>query len=198
MSIDSSRGTDGAAAVSLAEFARHPIRVGSAFPASNRMVRRMLQPIDWSATDVLVEYGPGTGRFTARALAKMKRGSMLLAIESGQDFVEHLRASLGHDDRLHVVRGSAVDVIKILADRRVEHADCILSGLPFSTLPPDEAQHIIAASAEALRPSGIFAAYQMRKAIEPLLRSNFFEVKKGYEWWNIPPCHLYWASGLRS
>jgi hypothetical protein len=48
-------------------------------------------------------------------------------------------------------------------------------------------------SRTALCLSGTFAAYQMRTAIEPLLRRAFAEVRTGFEWWNIPPCHLYWA-----
>jgi hypothetical protein len=65
--------------------------------------------------------------------------------------------------------------------------------LPFSTLAREQADHLIQVSRQALRRSGQFAAYQMRTAIEPLLRENFARVRSGYEWWNIPPCHLYWA-----
>jgi phospholipid N-methyltransferase len=178
--------------VAVGEFLRHPSMVGSAFPASKRMVRRMLAPLEWAAIDVLVEYGPGTGRFTFGALARMKSEAKLIAIETGEDFVDHLR-STSHDHRLAVVHGSADDVLDILADHGVAEADCILSGLPFSTLSPDEAERIVLASRTALRPSGTFAAYQMRSAIEPLLRRGFAELRKGFEWWNIPPCHLYWA-----
>lgn len=180
------------ASVSLNEFIRHPSMVGSAFPASQRMVRRMLDRINWPAVRVMVEYGPGTGRFTAAALERLGRGSMMVAIETGEEFVDHIRATL-KDDRLTVVRGSARDVIQILSDRGFDRADCILSGLPFSTLNPDEADEIVAESARALHPSGIFAAYQMRRAVEPLLRKHFDKITKGYEWWNMPPCHLYWA-----
>jgi len=52
--------------------------VGSAFPASARMVRRMLAPLNWSNIEVLVEYGPGSGRFTFEMLRRMhsKRASI--------------------------------------------------------------------------------------------------------------------------
>lgn len=167
--------------------------VGSAFPATKRMVRRLLRCIDWPVVDVLVEYGPGTGRFTATALAKLKRSGTLIAIEKGEDFVEHLRSSLGDDDRLSVVRGSAADVLPILKDHGLDHVDCIISGLPFSTLSAGDAEQIVSASGTALHPSGMFAAYQMRSAIEPLLHRHFRKIAQAYEWWNIPPCRLYWA-----
>jgi phospholipid N-methyltransferase len=185
--------SDTSASVSVSEFMRHPSMVGSAFPATKRMVRRLLKRINWSAVDVLVEYGPGTGRFTATALAKLKRSGTLIAIETGEDFVEHLRSSLGDDDRLSVVQGSAADVIPILKDHGLEHVDCIISGLPFSTLSAGDAEQIVSASATALHPSGMFAVYQMRSAIDPLLHRHFSKIAQAYEWWNIPPCHLYWA-----
>jgi phospholipid N-methyltransferase len=130
---------------------------------------------------------------TAAALAKLKRSATLIAIETGEDFIEHLRSSLGDDDRLRIVHGSARNVLQTLRDHRLEQADCIVSGLPFSTLSADEAEQIVAVSANALHPSGMFAAYQIRRAIEPLLRRHFNVLTKAYEWWNIPPCHLYWA-----
>lgn len=184
---------DSLASVSLREFVRHPSMVGSAFPASSRMVRRLLNPINWRAVDVLVEFGPGTGRFTAAALAKLKRSATLIAIETGEQFVEHLKTAFRDDDRVQVVHGSAQDVLEILASQRLGYADCIISGLPFSTLPEADAKGIVEAAARALEPTGILAAYQMRKTIEPLLRSRFANVTRDFEWWNIPPCHLYWA-----
>ncbi|MEC7932358.1 MAG: hypothetical protein VX218_08720 [Pseudomonadota bacterium] len=49
-----------------------------------------------------------------------------------------------------------------------------------------------------MAPAGVFAAYQMRSAIRPLIDRHFAEVGHGYEWWNIPPCHLYWARQPRT
>jgi len=182
--------------VAVGEFLRHPSAVGSAFPATKRMVRRMLAPLDWSKIDVLVEYGPGTGRFTFGALARMRPSAKLIAIETGEDFVTYLRTAT-KDHRLIVAHGSASDVLDILKDQGLASADCVLSGLPFSTLSHVEAEQIVLASRAALGGTGVFAAYQMRTVVEPLLRSAFAEVRKGFEWWNIPPCHLYWATGGR-
>ncbi len=58
--------------VAATEFLRHPSMVGSAFPATARMVRRMLTPVDWSKVGVAVEYGPGSGRFTFAMLERMR------------------------------------------------------------------------------------------------------------------------------
>lgn len=182
--------------VAVSEFMRNPGMVGSAIPASARMVRRMLAPLDWQRISILVEYGPGTGRFTFEALERMRRDAVLLAIETGESFAETLRQ--GCDDRrLIVVQGDARDVNRHLAEHRLGEADCILTGLPFSTLEPGEAEAIMRETAQAMSPRGTLAAYQMRTAIRPLLKRHFASLRASYEWWNIPPCHLYWATGKR-
>lgn len=182
--------------IALSEFLRRPRAVGSAFPATVKLVERVLAPVDWSSIDVFVEFGPGTGRFTRWALQRMKPEAALLAIETGAGFVDHLRSTL-KDDRLIVAHGCAQEVSHILSRHGLGEADCILSGLPFSTLPSDNACRIVEASRAVLSHSGTFAAYQMRKAVEPLLRARFRTVLTGFEWRNVPPCYLYWASGTR-
>lgn len=186
----------GSAWVAVSEFVRHPEMVGSAVPASARMVGRMLAPLDWHRIGILVEYGPGTGRFTFEALKRMRSDAALLAIETGQGFVEALRNNCD-DPRLIVVRGTAQDVNRHLAEQGLGEADCILTGLPFSTLEAQEADAIIRESARAMSSSGVLAAYQMRTSIRPLLKRYFASLRSSYEWWNVPPCHLYWASGKR-
>src|SRR3546814_18524498 len=76
-------------------------------------------------------------------------------------------------------------------------ADCILSGLPFSTLAPERAERLMESSACALRPEGKFLAYQMRRAVRPLLERSCEEVRAGFEWRKVPPLHTYWVSGPR-
>ncbi|HUD95827.1 AAA family ATPase [Sphingobium sp.] len=174
-------------------FFRHPSMVGSSFPASQRMVSRMFRSVDWNAINLMVEFGPGTGAFTATALGYLRPDATLLAIDTSSDFTQHLRRTLGGDSRLIVVTGSASDLDAILAARGINHIDCILSGLPFSTLSEAEARRIVDASARLLRPSGSFLAYQMRTAIRPYLVARFDTVMHDFEWWNLPPCHLYRA-----
>lgn len=181
------------ALVSLAEFLRHPTAVGSAFPATQRMVSHVLDPLDWSRIDTFVEYGPGTGEFTRGVLRRLNDNASLIAIETGEDFVELLRSAIS-DSRLTVVQGGAQDVEAILRRLKAGRPDCILSGLPVSTLEPDEAEAIIGASRAVLHPAGQLVAYQMRRAIEQYLHHHFEKVETGFEWWNVPPCHLYWAS----
>jgi len=178
--------------VAVSEFMRNPAMVGSAFPASAKMVKRILEPLDWANIKLLIEYGPGSGRFTFEALRRMRPDARLMAIETGEEFAGKLRSHCD-DPRLIVVSGSARDVNRYRATRDLPLADCVLTGLPFSTLEPGEGEAIMRETAAAMAPGGMLAAYQMRTTIEPLIARNFGRMTHDYEWWNIPPCHVYWA-----
>jgi phospholipid N-methyltransferase len=58
---------------------------------------------------LLVEYGPGVGTFTGEILRRMHPDATLIAIELNDEFVEFLSAHYP-DPRLHVFRGSALEV----------------------------------------------------------------------------------------
>ncbi|MCE7798173.1 methyltransferase domain-containing protein [Sphingobium sufflavum] len=182
--------------VSLKEFLRDPSMVGSAFPASRRMIDKMLADVPWKEIDVFVEYGPGTGRFTEEALRRLGPHAKLVAIDTSPDFTRNLERQI-RDRRLIAVAGSAQDVENILSLRGLDSADCILSGLPFSNVGRLEGRAIMDASWSVLATNGHFLAYQMRKAIRPLLDERFHMVSESFEWRNVPPCHLYMASRPR-
>ncbi|WP_313803977.1 methyltransferase domain-containing protein [Sphingobium sp.] len=180
-------------ALAFREFFRNPLAVGSAFPASRFLVDSMLAPVDWSRQDCVVEFGPGTGIFTHALLDRLPGHARLLAVDTSAAFIDHLRK--GTDDRrLIAVAGSADNILNIMADHGLDRVGCILSGLPFSTLPPGRAERLMRTSCRSLAFDGLFLAYQMRKTVAPLLTRRFARVTTGFEWRNMPPCHLYWAS----
>src|SRR3546814_9398915 len=84
-------------------------------------------------------------------------------------------------------------VRKVMADREFEHADYVLSGLPFSTLPPGVGPKIAEETAEALRPGGAFLVYQFSPKVRDYISPHFDRIDKGFEWINIPPATLFWA-----
>ena len=47
----------------LGGFLKHPVMVGSVVPSSGKLIRRMLEPVDWPNCKLFVEYGPGVGTF---------------------------------------------------------------------------------------------------------------------------------------
>ncbi len=176
----------------LRGFIKHPVMVGSIIPSSDRLIAKMLAPIDWEATRLFVEYGPGVGTFTRPILDLMGPDARLIAIDTNAEFIDYLREDID-DPRLIAVTGSAADVEKIVAAHGFDHADYILSGLPFSTLPPGVGDKIGAATARVIRSGGAFMVYQFSPKVRDYIAPFFERIERGFEWRNVPPATLFWA-----
>jgi phospholipid N-methyltransferase len=173
-------------------FLKHPVMVGSIIPSSRILIERMLKPVDWENTKLFVEYGPGVGTFTRPILEKMGEDSTLIAIDTNPDFIKFLRKSID-DPRFIAVNGSATDVEAIVREHGFESADYVLSGLPFSTLPPGVGDDIAKATSRVLRPGGAFLVYQFSPKVRDFIAPHFDRLDRGFEWKNVPPATLFWA-----
>jgi phospholipid N-methyltransferase len=176
----------------LKEFFKHPVMVGSIIPSSDRLIAKMLAPVDWTSTKLFVEYGPGVGTFTRPILERLAPDATLITIDTNADFTAYLKADID-DDRLIAVTGSAADVEKIISAHGFEKADYILSGLPFSTLPAGVGDAIGAATARVIRVGGAFLVYQFSPKVRDFIAPHFERLDRGFEVWNVPPATLFWA-----
>ena len=176
----------------LRGFLKNPVMVGSVIPSSRVLIEKMLRPVDWDNTKLFVEYGPGVGTFTRPILENLREDATLVTIDTNPDFTKYLRESID-DSRLVAVTASAADVEKVLADRGLGKADYVLSGLPFSTLPPGVGEAIASATAQAIRPGGAFLVYQFSPKVREFIAPHFGRIERGFEWVNVPPATLFWA-----
>ena len=176
----------------LRGFLKNPVMVGSIIPSSRILIERMLAPVDWDNTDLFVEYGPGVGTFTQHILDRLAPDAILLTIDTNADFTQYLNGKF-RDSRLRAVTGSAADVREIMGNFGFDHADYILSGLPFSTLPAGIGPKIAEETAAAIRPGGAFLVYQFSPKVREFIAPHFERIDKGFEWINIPPATLFWA-----
>ena len=173
-------------------FLKHPVMVGSIIPSSGRLIRNMLSKVDWANTKVFVEYGPGVGTFCRPVLDRLAPDAVLVAIDTNPEFIAYLRAEIP-DPRFKAVHGSAADVGRILKDLGFDHADYVLSGLPFSTLPAGVGPEIARATRAALRKGGAFLVYQFSPKVRDFIAPHFSRIDHVVEMVNIPPAQLYWA-----
>jgi len=166
--------------------------VGSIIPSSKVLIEKMLKPVDWSTTRLFVEYGPGVGTFTRPILERLGPDAKLIAIDTNPDFIDYLNGDID-DDRFIAIHGSAADVEKIIAEHGFDHADYILSGLPFSTLPPGVGEKIGEATSRAIRHGGAFLVYQFSPKVRDFIAPHFERIDRGFELINVPPATLFWA-----
>ena len=81
----------------------------------------------------------------------------------------------------------------ILASHGFEHADYVLSGLPFSTLPAGVGPAIMRETYLALRTGGAFVVYQYALKVLRLMRPYFANIERDFELFNIPPAQVFWG-----
>jgi len=182
----------GAWGVFFKGFIKHPVMVGAIWPSSQATVRSMLQPVKWHEVKLFVEYGPGVGTFSDTILEHLPGDATYIAIDTNPDFIEYLREHI-RDSRFHAVHGSAGDVEEIVAQFGFDHADYVLSGLPFSTLPNNLGPKIAASTAKVLRSGGAFLVYQYSAAARDYMKPHFSRIDQGVEYRNLPPCKLFWG-----
>ncbi|MEA3263178.1 MAG: methyltransferase domain-containing protein [Pseudomonadota bacterium] len=178
--------------VFLQGFIEHPVMVGSIIPSSRFTIARMLGPVKWDECKLFVEYGPGVGTFCRPVLERLPRDGRLIVIDTNPLYIDYLKATIT-DSRFIPVLGSAADVEDIVHAHGFDHADYVLSGLPFSTLPDGVGPAIAAATHRVLRPGGAFLVYQFSAKARDFMARHFTRIDADFEPLNVLPCKLFWG-----
>jgi phospholipid N-methyltransferase len=173
-------------------FLKHPKMLGSLIPSSRFLVNHLLAEVDWPRARVFLEYGPGVGTFTTEILRRMRPDAVLVAVETNNDFVRFLRGRM-RDDRLHIVHGSAADADAALATLKLSRADYVISGIPYTTMPPDLRDRILRKTHSVLDPNGAFLVYQFTRSVLPYLQQTFGFVHQDFEPLNVMPARLFYC-----
>jgi phospholipid N-methyltransferase len=173
-------------------FIKHPKMLGSLIPSSRFLVNKVLNEVDWASARVFLEYGPGVGTFTTEILRRMRPDAVLVVLETNADFVRFLRGKV-RDDRLHVIHGSAADADAALARLDLGQADYVISGIPYTTMPPDVRDRILRKTHSVLHPNGAFLVYQFTRSVLPYLQQVFGLVRQDFEPLNVMPARLFYC-----
>ncbi|WP_156842319.1 class I SAM-dependent methyltransferase [Novosphingobium aquimarinum] len=178
--------------VFLEGFVRHPVMVGSIIPSSRFTIQRMLGPVKWDECRLFVEYGPGIGTFCQPVLDRLGRDGRLIVIDTNPLYIDYLRNSIT-DSRFTAVLGSAADVEEIVRAHGHDHADYVLSGLPFSTLPAGVGPAIAEATHRVIRPGGAFLVYQFSTRARAFMARHFRRIDSDFVFLNVLPAFLFWG-----
>ena len=181
----------------LRHFVGAPRRIGAVSPSSPRLARRMLKGIDWREVRSVVEAGPGTGSVTRELLKQMPEEARLLAVELHPELCRIFRrrypqVPLAHDSVEHLER--------LCGEHGMEAVDCVVSGLPWASFPPQEQRSLLDAIVAVLRPGGQFVTFAYLQGMllpsahrfQKLLQQRFSVVRRsGVTWANLPPAFVY-------
>jgi phospholipid N-methyltransferase len=145
---------------------------------------------------VIVEYGPGTGVLAEALLTsgRLSSDSLLILIETNEEFVSHLRSTL-KDPRVSVFHTSAEHVCDVLAQCGERGADYIFSSIPLTLMPDSTVTDILRATNRALTTDGRFIVFLVRFIrTRTILRKQFPVLRITFEPASLPPMVVFEAT----
>lgn len=166
---------------------RNPRQVSAIAPSSRTLARAMTLGIG-PQTGQVVEFGPGTGRFTEAMLARGLPPERLTLFELDDEFVGFLRRRF---PGVAVYQQGAETADTVVQGQ----VDTVISGLPLLSMPEEVRQGIVAAAFRLLAPGGTYVqfTYGPRPPLPPeTIQALGLTVDKGHKVWaNLPPARVY-------
>jgi len=172
------------------QFLKSRKEIGSVTPSSRFLAKGIIDKIDFSIANVIVELGPGTGVFTFEILQKMSPDSRLIVVELNDEMFELLQKKIV-DPRVLLVHGSATDLDSIFRKFGIQQADVIVSSLPLSVMPEAIAEDILKSSASVLALNGRYIQFMYTLVLKKKLERYFSNLKQSYVFLNLPPAFIF-------
>lgn len=181
----------------LAAVLRNPAQVGAIMPTSDGMAELLTRIVPRTGSPVVVELGPGTGAVTGVIDDRLPATARHIAIELDPEMAAYLQRT---HPGLQVVEGNALKLGALLAEHDVEHADAVVSGLPWALFDDDMQETILTQIADLIGPTGAFTTFAYRHGLllpaarrfRQALHETFDEVLvSATVWRNVPPAFVY-------
>lgn len=175
----------------IAEYIRHPKTIGAVAPSSKHLAECMVKNIDFAHCSAIAEYGAGTGIFTAEVIRNRKKGTKFLVIEQNKRFYNILRRKFGKCRDVIIINGDSRNLAEYMRKYNISRIDCIISGLPFASLPSEISDRILASTRKILAEShGKFITFQYTLFKVKLFRRFFDIAGIDFTLCNIPPAFV--------
>jgi len=160
------------------------LQLGALFPSTGvacRTIAKRFPP----HTQVVAEYGPGTGVLTHEILKRLPNDGKVFGIELNETLAKTLKSF--PDQRFHLIEGDVAVLSGRLKTLDPRGVDVAVSGIPFSFIPIDTADTIVKNTHENLKKDGCFVVYQYSRYLLPVLKKYFRKVEVSYEPRNVFP-----------
>jgi phospholipid N-methyltransferase len=157
----------------------------------------MLRRCALGQSSTVVEIGPGTGAFTGLILGRIGKQTTFFALELDAMFT---RALCLRFPSLTVYNDSAERIGEYLRRHGKASADCVISGLPWASLPKAVQDRVFNSVLVALAPGGVFVTFGYVHArwfpkaqrFRRRLESSYRRVETSrVVWGNFPPAFVY-------
>jgi phospholipid N-methyltransferase len=182
----------------LGKFLRYGTKIASLAPSSRWLSRTTVRNIDWNTAKVVVELGAGTGPITRVLAERAPASCRVLVIERDSDFARLLRERFAHLSHFEVIEGDCRELDRMLAERNIDRADAIISGLPVPSFPQDLQRELFRVVKRVLQPGGSYNQItEIPWVYQGLYRRYFEEVRFVFEPRNVPPAGAYYCRGVK-
>ncbi len=183
----------------LGKFLRQGTAIASLAPSSLWLSRTTVRNIDWSRARVILELGAGTGPITRVLAERARPGCQVVVLERDPDFCRLLRDRFEGRSDFDVVQGDVRDLAALLAERGINKADYIVSGLPVPSFPGDLQQALFRVVGQVLEPDGTFNQITELPWVYWRFYRKFFEdVQFVFEPRNLPPAGAYFCRRVKA
>lgn len=174
----------------LIEYFKSPRTVGAVAPSSVKLAEKMADDIDFEKAKCIVEYGPGTGVFTDRLIRKIKRNTMLMLVEYNEEFCKQLEEKYSDYSNVVIINDSAENIDMHLKRYNIDEVDCVVSGLPFASLPKSMSTKILGKTKNILKKNGMFITFQYTLLKKSYIGSYFEDISCERVILNVPPAYV--------
>ena len=174
----------------LKESLRDIRTIGTVTRSSKALCKAMIKPVDFDQARLIVELGAGDGVITKHILNSMHKDARLLSFEINDRFCDELNALSEGDSRLTVVQDTAEKLGEYLAKIGAQHADYVISAIPFVALPKSLGLSIVGECKKYLQPGGKFTQMHYSLLAKNLYEQVFGNVKISFVPINIPPAFV--------
>lgn len=179
----------------LFEYIKNPRFVGAIAPSGKSLAEKMIDNIDFRNAKCVVEYGPGTGVFTEKILARVKSDTIVLLVEINKEFYDILKNQYGHKENVIIANDSAENIDKILKENGIEKVDYIVSGLPFASLPRKVSSSILMKTSKIISDNAEFVTFQYFIFKLVFFKEYFGKINYKRVFKNIPPAYVLRCKG---
>ena len=170
----------------LQRFMQKPRQIGSVVPSSRFLAEKMVQHVPWEQVSAVAELGAGTGAITRVLNHRLTANTEVFIFEMDRD----MRRGLELEFPAFHYHPDASTLVQSIS-RHTTQLDCIISGLPFFNFAPRMRDRILDQVWEALRPGGLFIAFQYSLQMKKLLERRFHLERMDFVPLNLPPAFVY-------
>lgn len=171
------------------QWLRNPLKIGALAPSSRELAESMARLVPMPLAGPVIELGGGTGPVTAALLEAGASPDRLYVIERDPELHRHLTRRF---PSVHVIRGDAAELTRLLRPLGVHDAAAVVSGLPLLSIKRPVVRAIVEESFALLAPGAPFIQFTYG-LFSPVPRRAFGVVGtvEDHVLTNLPPARVW-------